>query len=332
MGVIVENRGMIDQFLSVLRTLVETENPVLVLLGVVITVFVVVWVLLMLINAAIIGMRRLRAEADGGVRIPMGFRVKPAKINRETGAFILVYPRWQKANKDGTRNYRYRDNAVVKGFSVLELGRWRFASRSVLQFYEFVVRLRSMGHVIAPSREEMEKLNQVSARARLRWTGNTSGGLYHRFAEAPSQFETFCAELYRELGYQVEVTPPVADGGFDLDMFRSGERTLVECKCFKPDNPVGRPVLQKLFGANATENANRLIAVTTSTFSRGAIAYAKEVGIELVEGRDLVAMCSRVWGAHSPTQEPMMEDAQLSLEDHLLNMPIDIRDRYASVG
>ena len=136
----------------------------------------------MLINAAIIGMRRLRAEADVGVRIPMGFRVKPAKINRETGAFILVYPRWQKANKDGTRNYRYRDNAVVKGFSVLELGRWRFASRSVLQFYDFVVRLRSMGHVIAPSREEMEKLNQVSARARLRWTGNTSGGLYHRFA------------------------------------------------------------------------------------------------------------------------------------------------------
>ena len=136
MGVIAENRDMIDQFLSVLRTLVETENPVLVLLGVVITVFVVVWVLLMLINAAIIGMRRLRAEADVGVRIPMGFRVKPAKINRETGAFILVYPRWQKANKDGTRNYRYRDNAVVKGFSVLELGRWRFASRSVLQFYE----------------------------------------------------------------------------------------------------------------------------------------------------------------------------------------------------
>ena len=202
----------------------------------------------------------------------------------------------------------------------------------MLQFYEFVVRLRSMGHVIAPSREEMEKLNRVSARARLRWTGNTSGGLYHRFAEAPSQFEIFCAELYRELGYQVEVTPPVADGGFDLDMFRSGERTLVECKCFKPDNPVCRPVLQKLFGANATENANHLIAVTTSTFSRGAIAYAKEVGIELVEGRDLVAMCSRVWGAHSPTQEPMMEDAQLSLEDHLLNMPIDIRDRYASLG
>ena len=322
---------MFDQFLRVLGTFVETDNPVLVLLGVAIAVFVAVWLLLMVVDVAVTVVRRLRAEADVGVRIPRGFRVKPAKINRGTGAFILVYPRWQKANKDGTRDYRYRDNTVVRGFSVLELGRWRFASRSVLQFYEFVLRLRSMGHVIAPSREEMEKLNQVSARARLRWTGNTSGGLYHRFAEEPRQFEIFCAELYRELGYRVEVTPPVADGGFDLEMFRPGERTLVECKCFKPDASVGRPILQKLFGANATENANRLIVVTTSTFSKGAIAYAKEVGIELVEGRDLVAMCSRVWGAHSPTQEPMMEDAQLSLEDHLLNMPIDLRDRYASL-
>ena len=128
MGVIAENKDMFDQFLRVLRTLVETGNPVLVLLGVVIAVFVVAWVLLMLINVVISGMRRLRAEADVGVRIPMGFRVKPAKTNRETGAFILVYPRWQKANKDGTRNHRYRDNVVVKGFLVLELGRWRFAS------------------------------------------------------------------------------------------------------------------------------------------------------------------------------------------------------------
>ena len=103
---------------------------------------------------------------------------------------------------------------------------------------------------------EPKDLNQVSARARLRWTGNTSGGLYHRFAEAPSQFEIFCAELYRELGYQVEVTPPIANNGFDLDMFRSGERTLIECKCFKPDNPVCRPVLQKLFGAKCTLSIN----------------------------------------------------------------------------
>ena len=323
---------MLDQISRVIGVLTDMGVPLaLVPIGAAIAVFLIVWILLTLLDLVKAGMRRMRAEADIGISIPRGFRVKRSRITRTTGEFILVYPRWQKANKDGTRNDKYRDNAVVEGFSVLELGRWRFASRSVFRFYEFVVRLRSMGHVITPSREEMDKLNQVSARARLRWTGNTSGGLYHRFSDEPRQFELFCAELYREFGHRVEITAPVADGGFDLEMFRTGEKILVECKCFKPGNPVGRPILQKLFGANATEKANRLILVTTSTFSREAVEYAREVGIELVEGRDLVAMCSRAWGAHSPTPEPMMEDAQLSLEDHLLNMPVDIRDRYTSL-
>lgn len=326
MGIIAENRDMFDQFLRVLRTLVEMENPVLVLLGVVIAVFVVVWVLLMLANVVISGVRRLRAEADVGVRIPVGFWVKPAKINRETGAFILAYPRWQKANKDGTRNHRYRDNAVVRGFSVLEIGRWRFVSRSVVRLYDFVTALRAMGHKIALSNEEVEKLNRMNGQAQLRWMGEATDGLYRRFSRDPTQFEQFCAKLYSRLGYRVEVTPPVADGGFDLRMFRGGEKVLAECKCFGPASSVGRPVLQKLFGANAVERANHLILVTTATFSKGAIAYARDVGIELVDGPTLIALCNRAWEGHPPVRGATAQEVQLSLEDHLSRMPADIRN------
>lgn len=42
MGVITENKDIINQSLSVLRTLVETEDPVLVLPGMVIAILVVV--------------------------------------------------------------------------------------------------------------------------------------------------------------------------------------------------------------------------------------------------------------------------------------------------
>ena len=130
----------------------------------------------------------------------------------------------------------------------------------------------------------------------------------------------------------MEITPPVADGGFDLRMFRDGQMTLVECKCFEPSNSVGRPILQKLFGANAVEGAGHLILVTTATFSGEAIAYAREVGIELVDGSALIALCNRVWGIRPPARVTAAQHAQLSLEDHLSCMPSDIRDAHTLLG
>ena len=107
---------------------------------------------------------------------------------------------------------------------------------------------------------------------------------------------------------------------------------LLECKCFEPSNSVGRPILQKLFGANAVEGAGHLILVTTATFSGEAIAYAREVGIELVDGSALIALCNRVWGIRPPARVTAAQHAQLSLEDHLSCMPSDIRDAHTLLG
>ena len=100
--------------------------------------------------------------------IPREFRVKPAKAVREVGAFLLDYPQWRVAKKDGTRDLRCRDNTVVREFSVLEIGRWRLVSRSVVRLYDFVIALRGMGHKIAFSNEEAEKVNRINGQARLR--------------------------------------------------------------------------------------------------------------------------------------------------------------------
>ena len=323
---------MLDQVLRVLRTFVEPGVPVLIPVGVAFAVILLGWVLLLVLGAIRAGIRRLRAEAEIGLSIPRGFRVKPARTVREVGAVLLAYPQWRVAKKDGTRDLRCRDNTVVRGFSVLEIGRWRFVSRSVVRLYDFVTALRAMGHKIALSGEEAEKLNRINGQARLRWMGEASDGLYRRFSGDPTQFEQFCAKLYSCLGYRVEITPPVADGGFDLRMFRGGEKVLVECKCFRPASSVGRPVLQKLFGANAVERANHLILVTTAAFSKGAITYARDVGIELVDGPALVALCNRAWGGCPPVRGATAQEAQLSLEDHLSRMPADIRNPRTFLG
>lgn len=66
--------------------------------------------------------------------------------------------------------------------------------------------------------------------------------------------------------------------------------------------------------------------MTTATFSKGAIAYARDVGIELVDGPALVALCNRVWGGRPPVRGATVQEVQLSLEDHLSRMPSDIRN------
>lgn len=304
--------------------------PVLIPVGVALAALLGLWILLVILKAVWAGMRKMSAEADLGASIPRGFRVKYAKVARDVGAFILVYPRWRMAKQDGTRDLRYRGNDVVKGFSVLELGRWRIVSRSVIRLYDFVITLRENGHTIALSSEETDKLDQLNSQAHRLWGRTVGGGLYHRFSGDPTQFEYFCAELYSSLGYRVEITPAVADGGFDLRMFRGGEKTLVECKCFGPSNPVGRPILQKLYGANAVEGASYLILVTTATFTKDAIAYAQQVGIELVDGSALAALCNRAWGGRPSVQQATPREAQLSHEDHLSHIPADMRGFRAS--
>lgn len=286
---------------------------------------------LWIIDVVLYHVRRHRAESQLGVRIPKGFRIRPAKVARSSGAFVLVYPRWRNARKDGTRNLRYRNNEVVEGLSTLEVGRWRLSSRCVFALYDFVVALRGRGHVIALSNEEAEKLTRLNEQEELRTAGVSRSRIYHRFASQPTQFEQFCAELYRGLGQQVEVTPPIADGGFDLRVLGPEGVTLVECKCFHPAQCVGRPVLQKLFGANAVEGAQHLVVMTTAAFSREARNYAQEVGMELIDGATLTTLCDQVWGGRPPVQGPTVQEVQLTREEHLEHFPADIRERYAAL-
>ena len=320
---------MLNQFVG---DFLAAGMPVLVPAGLGAVGLLLLWFMSWIFRETRARIRRSRAGAELGIRLPQEIRAKPAKEVRGIGAFVLVYPRWKMAKKDGTRDRRYRNNEVVKGHSVLELGRWRLVSRSVIRLYDLVIELRSRGHAIALSSEEADKLNRLNFHDRARSSQSVGDDLHQRFAGDPTQFEYFCAELYHGLGYRVEITPPVADGGFGLRMFRDGQKTLVECKCFKPANSVGRPILQRLFGANAVEGADHLILVATATFSGEAIAYAREVGMELVDGSALVALCSRAWGICPSAPVATAQRTRLSLEDHLSRVPADIRDVHTFLG
>jgi len=119
---------------------------------------------------------------------------------------------------------------------------------------------------------------------------------------SPYDFEMAVARLYEALGYAVTVTSATNDGGRDLVLeSEDGTVILVECKQYAPDRKVGRPQLQKLHSAMVTETGRggRVgggIVATTGGFSDPAVSFAREHGIELVDGLALAVLIGETYG------------------------------------
>lgn len=97
----------------------------------------------------------------------------------------------------------------------------------------------------------------------------------------PRKFEELVAELFRDLGYYVELTKQTRDGGMDLRAFRREPfgtiLTLVECKRYAPDRKVGVGVVRSLHGVVSSKHASQGVIATTSFFAREAEREREEI-------------------------------------------------------
>lgn len=111
------------------------------------------------------------------------------------------------------------------------------------------------------------------------------------YSLTPRQFEVFCANLYKELGYKVKLTQETNDGGRDLILEKYGEVIFVECKRYSETNLVGREICQKLLGATQMYGADRCIVITTGYFHKNAKECKKMVkNLDLIDKNDIFAM------------------------------------------
>jgi restriction endonuclease Mrr len=101
----------------------------------------------------------------------------------------------------------------------------------------------------------------------------------------PRKFEQLIAELLRDKGYEVQLTPPSKDGGRDIIAIKRDDigsaLTLVECKRYAADNKVGVDVVRGLYGTVTAENATAGLIATTSYFTKGAKAFRDTVQYRL---------------------------------------------------
>jgi len=130
------------------------------------------------------------------------------------------------------------------------------------------------------SPEEVEKWKRIDL------------ALINNFANySPREFEYFIGELFKRMGYSVEISEYVQDFGIDLVAKKEGEVVVVEVKKWQIGNNVGPEVIRSVLGAMWKVKANKAVVVTTSDFTVLAEAQANGAPVELWNAavlRDLV--------------------------------------------
>src|SRR5262249_42904771 len=103
-----------------------------------------------------------------------------------------------------------------------------------------------------------------------------------------------CA-LFTRMGWDVEATPYVRDGGIDGYLRKDGQLILLQCKRVK--GYVGEPVVRDLWGTIDHAKAIGGIVVTTGTVSSSARHWIRGKAIHVVELDELCSLMRKFFAA-----------------------------------
>ena len=101
----------------------------------------------------------------------------------------------------------------------------------------------------------------------------------------PAEFETFCAEELRRVGWDARVTMQSRDQGVDVIAEKDGRRVVLQCKLYA--RPVGNKSVQEATAARAHEQADFGIVVSNNRYTDAAEQLAATNRVLLLHYRDL---------------------------------------------
>jgi restriction system protein len=157
----------------------------------------------------------------------------------------------------------------------------------------FLIELNAVGVVLAIVLGVGWLDAQLAASERqrlLEWTSNL------RLLDS-TEFEWLVGEMFRREGWKVQEIGrrDGPDGNIDLVLLRDNQRLIVQCKRWETW-VVGVNEIRNFAGTLMREKlpAQSGIYVTLSSFGKQARAEAQQIGIELLDSRDLLARIERV--------------------------------------
>jgi restriction system protein len=145
---------------------------------------------------------------------------------------------------------------------------------------------------------EADEIDEVSAEQVSAQTDQTEEGtrdfIIKRLKSSltPYQFEHFVAHLLRCMGYYARVTQASGDGGVDIIAHRDElglEPPIIKVQCKQVISTIGRPDVQKLFGA--TEREEKGLFVSLGTFTADARTFEQtKPNLRLIDGPALIEL------------------------------------------
>ncbi len=261
-----------------------------VIISVIIILTVLAYIIIDFIN-------KKKFEKRYNIKLKSDFKVEINEIYNDINRFELNFPKWNYSNKDGSRNKVRNNNYLVYDYSVLYFEGFILKTKSPVQMIDLIKELRNKYDEISIEKNEIEeeKYIELIRKKDLINKSNEIQNIIDEFKDNPTKFEIFCAELYKKIGYEAEVTPKTNDGGYDIILNNGIEKSIIECKCYSQNHSVGRPMIQKLVGANQEAKADNLKFITTSKFSKEAIIFAKETNVELINGKKLIELINKYY-------------------------------------
>lgn len=87
------------------------------------------------------------------------------------------------------------------------------------------------------------------------------------------EFEQFVEKMFIKMKYKTILTPKTNDQGIDLIAEKHNEKIGIQTKCYS--GTVGNKAIQEVVAGKSYYNCNKVIVVTNSTYTIGAIKLAK---------------------------------------------------------
>jgi len=111
-------------------------------------------------------------------------------------------------------------------------------------------------------------------------------------SQTPYQFEHFVAHLLRCMGYFARVTKASGDGGVDIIAHRDElgfEPPIIKVQCKQIVSTIGRPDVQKLFGA--IDSSEKGLFVTLGSYTAEARTFEQtKPNLRLLDGGELIEL------------------------------------------
>lgn len=106
------------------------------------------------------------------------------------------------------------------------------------------------------------------------------------------RFELVCEALFRQAGFKTQSHPAGADGGVDIWLYSTHAPepvAVVQCKHWC-NVQVGVKELREFLGVMTAHKVARGTCATSSTYTRAALQFARDNGINAQDGNGLLAL------------------------------------------